>query len=420
MKAAFDLAEARMNVVVYEAEGQVGGRVRSATLGDEVVDLGAESFEAGEQSEWVREFNDRHVFPPDYELIDPFAEVERRLYWYPEGELTAADVDTVMFTAGARRAVEVFDANVESTQDVAVSQGADLDPLTARVAFQVSHLGAFSESIEPSRYSAQDRSRNRSEGADLRPFLDDKPIGIGNLFLTYGSKLADVARIRTSVSIVAIERRLEGGWRIRLSDFSEEAYDAVIVTVSAAVLAREQLPLPASLRTALRDAFEGIEIGGYTKVGMLWPTAATKLGSAAAWYFYVDRQSTSAWQVTKMKDSNVLVAAVAGSTARDLSLMRTIELAAEVVRRTLEPARDAEQTIISPWMLNPNFHGAYSYSRVGAGGARPALLRTLEGYRANGIFLAGEALSLPLYGSLEATWNTGSAAAAQCIEFLGG
>lgn len=421
MKVAFDLADAGVEVDVFEAGDRVGGRARSVSVGDEVVDLGAEAFEAGEQSRWFVELRNRNALPKGIVLVDPFDGCDSQLYWYPEGKLKREeDVDAVLFKHGAREASAKFESNIEGAQDVAVAEGVNLASLQARLAFQVSSVSAFSESIEPSRYSAQDRSRNDSAAVDMRPFLEGKPFGVGNLFLEYGRVLGQQRGVKIRmVPIKAIERRLEGGWTLRAGEFAGEPYDAVVLTVSVGALAHDELPLPHSVGEGLKAAFDGIELGGYSKVAFVWPAAAEQLGPAPARYFYVDRQATSAWQVTKLARSSALVVAVAGTTALDLTETQTIEMAADVVRLTLKPSADARQVVASNWHSNRLFHGAYSYSRAGAGAVRPALFDKLAESRALGLFLAGEALSLGLYGSLEATWYTGQAAAEQCVRYLG-
>lgn len=420
MKVASDLLGRGVKVDIFEAGTRVGGRTLTARVGDESVDLGAEAFEAGEESAWLREFADQTLLPPNFRLVDPFSGIDRGLYWYPEGKLRREDdVARLFIQPRAKAVVAQFEANTLSAQDIAVSKGADLSSLDARVAFHVSHFSAFSESAEPSRYSAQDRSRNGSEGADLRPFVENRLHGIGSLFAAYGNLLRSRGvAFRMPVTIKAIERRLEGGWSIRLADFAEEAYDAVVVTVSAGVLSREELPLPASIRASLRRALEGIELGAYAKVAFHWPAAADKLGTKPVIFFYVDREGTSAWQVSKLENSAVLVVAVAGSTAQDLDTQRCTEMAAEVVRLTVRPSEDAEQVVVSGWIPSPLFRGAYSYSRAGAGAARPALVEAASGLGPLGLFFAGEALSLKLYGSLEATWYTGDEAAKRCATYL--
>ena len=191
MKVAFELADVGAEVDVFEAGDRVGGRARSVLVGDEVVDLGAEAFEAGERSRWFVELGQRMALPKNLVLADPFKDCNSQLYWYPEGKMKREpDVDIVLFKPEAEQASAKFQANIESAQDIAVAAGANLESLYARVAFQVSGVSAFSESIEPTQYSAQDRSRNVAEAVDMRPFLDGKPFGVGNLFVEYGKVLA--------------------------------------------------------------------------------------------------------------------------------------------------------------------------------------------------------------------------------------
>ncbi|HVH98435.1 MAG TPA: FAD-dependent oxidoreductase [Enhygromyxa sp.] len=422
LKVAFDLARKDVEVVVLEANDRVGGRVRTLLVGGERVDLGAESFEAGEQSKWIAEFDELDLLPEGVAWVSPFSRVRDQAWWYPGGRLTSAHLDEVTSTPSAEAVNERFDRNVTSALDVAVAQGVDLRTLEARVAFAVSGSGAFSESIEPSFYSAQDRARNESPGEDARPFVDGKPYGVGRLFEEYAvalSKLRNVT-ICLPVRVVEMSARLERGWELRLADTTHYAFDALVVTPSVSVLTRPEFPWPRTIREQVVAAFAGIELGAYTKIAMHWPAAAAKFGKDAVLGFYTGPDGLPAWQVSKLANSEVILVALAGSRARDLSESRALEQAIELIQLITKADRFPQQMLVSNWNSAAVFGGAYSFSRVGAGAARPGLQSALiEMYAPVGLFFAGEAFSLPLYGSLEATWYTGADAAERCLRFLG-
>ena len=422
MKAAFDLARKRVEVVVFEANDRIGGRVRTLLVGGEYVDFGAESFEAGEQSKWIEEFTDLEILPDNVEWVSPFSEVRERAWFYPEGRLSTTLLDEIMILPSAAAVDRRFDENIASALDVAVAQGADLSTLEARFAFAVSGSGAFSESIEPTFYSAQDRARNDSAGQDARPFVGGRPYGVGRLFERYAVKLDELenVRIRPATRVVEISAQLERGWELRLADTSHEAFDALVVTPSVSVLTRPEFPWPRTIREQVVAAFAGIELGAYTKVALHWPAAAAKFGKDAVFGFYMGPAGLPAWQVSKLANSEVILVALAGSRARDLSESRTVEQAIELIQLITKADRSPQQMLVSNWNSAAVFGGAYSFSRVGAGAARPGLQSALiEMYAPVGLFFAGEAFSLPLYGSLEATWYTGADAAERCLRFLG-
>ena len=68
----------------------------------------------------------------------------------------------------------------------------------------------------------------------------------------------------------------------------------------------------------------------------------------------------------------------------------------------------------SIWATSPSSLGAYSYSRAGFGPARP----NLQNLYIPGLFFAGEALSVDLYGTIEAAYVTAEAAAKKCLRSL--
>lgn len=425
MLTAFELLDRGVEVVVYEACDRVGGRLLTVDLGGDIVDLGAESFEAGESSAWWRELGRRKAIPEGMELRAPFAEVDEELWWFPDGEdLQATKLRLVNGLPDGRRVEERLEGNARSADDIAVGRDVQLDTPAARVSYGTSGFGAFSESIEPRQYSAQDRARNESDAADARPFLDGRAYGIGTLFRDYGGRLREAgATIRLSAPPDRIEQRLLG-WYLSTRDGPVEHFDAVVITVSVGALARQKFPLAKPIREAVQAAFAGIELGGYIKVGMRWPEAAAALGGrdAAVLGYFADPTSTQIWQVSKLPNSLVVVAATAGIHA--LALDRRDSLipahqAVRVVQLAADVEGEPERRVASTWASDRRFGGAYSYSRPGAGSVRAALAQTLvDRFRHGGLFFAGEALSVPYYGSLEATYHTGVAAAEACATFL--
>ncbi|MBL8945663.1 MAG: FAD-dependent oxidoreductase [Myxococcales bacterium] len=421
LKAAFDLSRGGADVVVFEAEERTGGRVRTVEVAGEAVDFGAESFEAGVASKWIEEFTELLILPPDIEWISPYAKVREAAWWWPDGALVRTHSDQIAGTPAALRVEETFERNIEAGLDVAVATGVDLGDLAARYAYAVSGSGAFSEAIEPSFYSAQDRARNTSPGDDARPFVDGEPYGVGRLFGLYADCLASQPRveIRVASRVDEITPQLDRGWTLRVDD-DRDSFDALIVTASVDVITRPDFPLPRSIGQQVRAAFAGIELGAYTKLALHWPSATTALGKEAMLGFYVGQAGLPAWQVSKLRDSEVVLLALAGSRARDLDEPRTTQQAIDVVRAITGVDTRPTRAVISRWNSSPSFRGAYSYTKVGAGPARPGLQSSLlDLYAPVGLHFAGEAFSVPLYGSLEATWTTGADAAARCLRVLG-
>lgn len=427
MLTAFQLRDENVDVVVYEASDRVGGRLLTRQLGDDIVDLGAESFEDGEDGDWWKELVARDAVPKGVELEDPFAtQGATPLWWYPGRSETvvATQLHRVDGTPEAKRAEQCMEANAESGLDIPVGRGVDLDSAEARVVYGTTGLGAFSESIEPQQYSAQDRVRNESLGLDMRPFLDGHAYGVGTLFVRYAGRLREAgATIQLDTAPTTIERG-RGCWYVGVGGGRMEPFDAVVVTVSVAALTREKFPLPKPIRAALRDAFAGIELGGYVKVGLQWPEAAAALRGDAAQMlgYYLDPTSTQVWQVSTLPNSEVVVASTAGIYALELDRRRSSEATVQarhvvelVTRAKGEPTASAAST----WVSDRRFGGCYSYSRPGAGGVRPGLVESvIDRFRPSGLFFAGEAFSLRYYGSVQATYETGSRAAAQCLTFL--
>ena len=81
-----------------------------------------------------------------------------------------------------------------------------------------------------------------------------------------------------------------------------------------------------------------------------------------------------------------------------------------MLRRTA--ARAARRSVVSQWVTNPDFGGAYSFLRPGA---TPADRAALHGEVLDGLWLAGEHTSVDGPGTMHGAWASGARAAAAVL-----
>lgn len=186
----------------------------------------------------------------------------------------------------------------------------------------------------------------------------------------------------------------------------------LIVTLPTAVLARSQLFVP-PLPPEKRQAAAALPLGQHEKLALRFDEAA--LPEAQHWYFQrIGSRRAALNGICRPFGRPMILLHLGGSLLRDWN----VETAAEA----REPALDfLEQMLERPlrqhlqawsataWAQDPDIGGSYSSALPGEAQARELLARPLG----NRLFFAGEACSIPAFGTVHGAHLTGIAAAEQ-------
>jgi len=184
----------------------------------------------------------------------------------------------------------------------------------------------------------------------------------------------------------------------------------VIVTLPTPVLAREELfdpPLPPEKRAAI----EALPLGRHEKLALRF--APDALPPDPHWYFHrVDEQRAACNALIRPFGRPLAILHLGGSLFRRWGVSRAAE-ALEPALDMLEAAfgRPLRSSLLAwdatDWRHDPRFGGSYSSALPGRADARAALTAPL-GER---LFFAGEACSIPSFGTVHGAHASGIAAA---------
>ena len=116
----------------------------------------------------------------------------------------------------------------------------------------------------------------------------------------------------------------------------------------------------------------------------------------------------------------ILIAHVAGQQARDLVFGGPNGMADFAIQNLSTAFGSSFHKLIrgvasTSWQTDPFIKGGYSYARPGAGQDRPKMIALDTGT----IAFAGEAFSLPWYGTAHGAYQSGTDKAAQLVQCLG-
>ncbi|MCP4805377.1 MAG: FAD-dependent oxidoreductase [Proteobacteria bacterium] len=389
------LIEHGYDVLIIEATDRIGGRVKSATLGDMRVELGAEEhyLEAGSNPVWaaVRDEYGESIYVQGYQGLTAYsmdggsttcwttssalhpcrddedvATVDEfwRWYWRPnqheDPESTLADDVLEEYGVGpSHRAYHLYDAGFAGG-----SYATNLDELGAR---SLALQGAEWDLSEAIRVLG-DKDLGYSDALDTVWW--DEVIGGSDLLLD-----SPVVRIDTS------------GDDVLVTDDHGDVHAArqVIVTVSIGVLQAELIDFVPDLPESTVSAYNGIGIDAGMKVPMLFSSAWWETeGEPLAW-LVTEGLAGACWVPSDYKKdstSHILMCYPMGENAAELSDIGAtagggaagdaaiIDAILADLDATLPQAPGAASTahvegIVQDWGSAPYTLGAYSYPRVG-------------------------------------------------------
>ncbi len=407
--AAERLIEAGYDLVHLEASRDIGGRVRTESLGGYPVDMGAgwlhdsranrlrETAEALRFDLYPTDLNrglalDGSAAPvPFGDMADVFEAVEEAatgtyLSWRfrrafglrPSLPALASVVGSALSAFGPR--------GCAALELVRTAYASDPSALSAGVLFEGDDETLAAHTPLPS---------------------DDVIVGTGMLSLlralarqtqpSFGEPCLGVARVPDGVRVRTPRRTVEA--------------DAVIVTASLGVLKSGAIEFSPALPPAHTSALDRLGFGSFEKVWLEYPEGSWQSNAhvltvcdRGPFGFVVDFSGVSG--------RPLVLGASAGDRTDALSAMglnRSVEALHGHVRHAVgvnvpEPIG----TVVSDWSNDPWVRGAYMYPTVGAQFNERAILRRPIGRR---IFLAGEALSPTRFGLVDGAWEDGRRAA---------
>ena len=233
----------------------------------------------------------------------------------------------------------------------------------------------------------------------------------------YGDLISRMAadapiRINTKVSEISYQK---GGVRVETSSGQLDAR-AVIVTTSTNVLRSGQISLPAGPAQEILELVEDVPCGTYEKIAIeLEQYPFNPANNEAVWIQSYSDSNPIYFQISPQKKP-MLIAHVAGEQARELvqtgsqgmvdfAIQKLTSVFGSKINKTICG------TATTSWQADPLIQGGYSYARIGAGHNRQKMIELDTGE----IVFAGEAFSLPWYGTAHGAYQSGKDVASQLV-----
>lgn len=209
------------------------------------------------------------------------------------------------------------------------------------------------------------------------------------------------------------------GVRVRTNSGDIDAR-AIIVTVPTNVLRSRQINMPPGPVQDLLDLMEGVPCGSYEKAAIeLEYYPFDPLDCESIWVQPNSETNPVYFQISE-HSKPILIAHIAGQQARDLVSDGPNDMADFAIQNLSTAFGSSFHKLIrgvasTSWQTDPFIKGGYSYARPGAGQDRPKMIALDTGT----IAFAGEAFSLPWYGTAHGAYQSGTDKAAQLVQCLG-
>jgi len=402
---------------VFDGRNRWGGRCLTEFLGDVPVDMGAEAIE-NPGSPWLELLS--AAWEGGIEWKDPMTDLKDGLYWANGEHQTrtkAAEQENASLVQQSA-AVSVIESRIQFPD---VDQAAALASMleTPNDLIKVAQNFTFLESIEPTLFSALDKSRFKSGSSELAPFekSSHKRLGLGEAFAQFGAWLETQTAItrrfnRRVVAVQAGQSMDTPGFAVRcVGDEVFSGYDAVLVTVPVSLLG--DLEFPNSGHEVVRETIDGVRLGDYLKIAYKWPQAINHLVPEAKNAFsgwFADPAGQYVWQLRHYPNTDVLIAYAAGGYARERSadVLDSGAWLADQLRTIFDIEAGPSEILSYSWSDHEFSRGCYSYCRPGHAANRVALSKLSF----PGLYFAGEASSIEYYGQVDGAYQTAAGAAA--------
>ncbi|WP_031336296.1 NAD(P)/FAD-dependent oxidoreductase [Rhodopseudomonas sp. B29] len=322
------------------------------------------------------------------------------------GRRNARARETEDLLATIVRASRAIDEAGRGKTDVAASAALpnDLGDWASTVRFV---LGPYNASKDLEALSAADlgaaQSRNTMIGC---------PQGLGTLLSRLGAPLS----IALSTPVTRVTW---GGRDIGVETAAGKiAAKAVIVTASTNVLTSGKIDFKPELPKRQLDAAAKLSLGSFDRIALQFKGNPLGLSRDDTLIEQSDGPRTASLHAN-IGGSTLSAVGVGGSFGRDLSAqgeaaMRAfaIEWLSKLFGSDIE--RAVERVAVTRWNAEPYILGAISAAAPGSQGARRILAEPL-----GNLFIAGEATSDTLYGTVQGAWDSGERAADAALKRLG-
>ena len=195
---------------------------------------------------------------------------------------------------------------------------------------------------------------------------------------------------------------------------------AVIITAPTNVLRSRQITMPPGPVQDLLDLMEGIPCGTYEKVAIeLDHYPFDSLDYEFIWVQPNSEKNPVYFQISE-HSKPILIAQIAVQQARDLIAGGPNDMVDFAIQNLSAAFGSSFHKLIrnvasTSWQTDPFIKGGYSYARPNAGQDRPKMIALDTGT----IAFAGEAFSLPWYGTAHGAYQSGQDKAAQLVQSLG-
>ncbi|HZT50431.1 MAG TPA: NAD(P)/FAD-dependent oxidoreductase [Stellaceae bacterium] len=394
LAAARRLLAAGVSVEVLEARDRPGGRAATVpTTAGIPVDTGCEWLHSAERNPWVA-----IARTMGYTIDETLPDWAQRVAWH--------------FGASAQAewiaAREAFDARCEQAAAGATDlpEAALLEP-GSRWNGLLDAISTWANGTELARVSVKDHARYENSRLNWR-ILE----GYGTVVAAYGAGVP----LRLGC---AVERIEHGGRAIVVGTAKGDiAARAVIVTIPTNLLAAERIRFAPALPDKIAAA-AGLPLGVADKLFLAIDGPADDLPRDRHLIGRIDRTATGGyqirphgWPIIEGYFGGTLATALEHEGPRGMLAFALDELVGlfggELRGRLRAIAHSA-------WVLDPLANGSYSCALPGHAGDRAILARPVE----NRLFFAGEACSIPFFGTAHGAYLSGVAAAEQALAALG-
>ncbi|MBO3461453.1 FAD-dependent oxidoreductase [Aetokthonos hydrillicola Thurmond2011] len=401
LTAAYELTRAGFDVQVFEAREQVGGRVKTASLGTQQHgELGAEFVDDNHTAliSYATQFNLK--LEPAYKYPD-------NLCYYIDGKFYTQKTLSTQQRASFNDLYYQLDKLFEQKADPAETLAEWLNihsasPFASKVICQQSYglYAADPESIGVGffTYSATSGDRNLRIGG-----------GSSQLAIAFAHFLGERIHLNTPVVRIQQQEQTVAASIKTIQGQVEALSDWIIVTIPWSVL--RDLPIEAPLTQVQREAIAQLPYGVSIKTLLQYPNRFWQQSSFGL--VVGDTPYQTIWESTLTQEGEAgILACTSSGTPRQNVVGRSIELAQQTVSGLYPNAPQAIATATHDWGADPWAKGAYCYFA-------PQDLKTWHSdlsYSAGRVIFAGEHTAPIEYcGYMEGAIRSGQQAAEQIL-----
>ena len=237
--------------------------------------------------------------------------------------------------------------------------------------------------------------------------------GYGDLI----TKMAVGLPIQTGIKVSSITNH-RNGVKI-LANSNDFDARAVIITVSTNVLRSNQISFPSGSVQQMLNLVSEVPCGTYEKVAIALDSYPFDPVDNEAIWLSPDRKETPIYFQILRGRQPMLIAHIAGQEARDLvreGPQEMVDFATHNLNKVFGSniQKLVSGSAVTGWQTNPFIQGGYSYAKPGAGKNRQDMIALDTGL----IAFAGEAFSLPWFGTAHGAYQSGRDVASKLAQKL--